>query len=496
MKSIEVTCESCGASFVVPASMAGQGVQCACGQELVVPTLEEGEVGIDSEASDVSAISEQEGSSAEGGGDGAATKWHVFIKGEKYGPYSTDKMREMVQEGRLKAHTKAYNKGLSDWTPMGKILTFVAEFEEGDIAAKMGTPVKETMAESTEETGWHFRRDGIAIGPVSLESLQENARSGELIPEQEVSGPETEEWKPAGEVEELQGLFPPAEERTGYYVSVSGERDGPHSENDIREKIEQGELSADSRIWSQSFGEWQKLSEVSQFADALGGSEASEGAVEEIPRSEEQIPQEAEGVAAEKAEEKIEEQPAESAHEEEALSEAVEIETGETEPHEMEEEPVSEYEVGAERGPEEESPVEGPIAEEEPVGFAEEGIPEPDEGVIEEPVEEAFMPEEAGEEPVEEFPHEAGIEPAVEEVVEEEEEVAVGEGREEGEEGPEAEISVAEAEAPEQAEETEETEEPEVATEAEEAGMSDIREQLEGAAGAGVEGAESEVDFP
>ena len=56
-------------------------------------------------------------------------QWHISYEGERYGPYSTSRLREMIDEGRVGRDWYVWNRNMEEWRPLGEISQFDGEWE-------------------------------------------------------------------------------------------------------------------------------------------------------------------------------------------------------------------------------------------------------------------------------------------------------------------------------------------------------------------------------
>jgi predicted Zn finger-like uncharacterized protein len=57
----------------------------------------------------------------------------------------------------------------------------------------------------------------------------------------------------------------------GWHIVVDGEQVGPIPDTDVRDRIERGEIKADTYAWKEGFADWMKLSAIPEFSGAFGG---------------------------------------------------------------------------------------------------------------------------------------------------------------------------------------------------------------------------------
>jgi predicted Zn finger-like uncharacterized protein len=60
----------------------------------------------------------------------------------------------------------------------------------------------------------------------------------------------------------------------GWHIVVDGEQVGPISDTDVRDRIERGEIKADTYVWKEGFADWMKLSAVPEFSGLVGGGDS------------------------------------------------------------------------------------------------------------------------------------------------------------------------------------------------------------------------------
>jgi len=55
-------------------------------------------------------------------------QWYVAVGGQRYGPYPTRRMWDLIEEGRLNGDTKAWNQQLSEWVARRESLPFASKW--------------------------------------------------------------------------------------------------------------------------------------------------------------------------------------------------------------------------------------------------------------------------------------------------------------------------------------------------------------------------------
>src|SRR5262245_22505640 len=65
----------------------------------------------------------------------------------------------------------------------------------------------------------------------------------------------------------------PSAAAAAWHIVVEGEQVGPLPDSDIRARLSRGEITGETYIWKEGLADWQKISAVPEFADAVGGSD-------------------------------------------------------------------------------------------------------------------------------------------------------------------------------------------------------------------------------
>lgn len=182
MATIAVSCDFCGRSFSVPSSMIGKKVTCECGSVMQVSEdsgaeVEEASPGAEEESSEAP----EDGWYVQEGGDGVGphpltelrrmardgtlgpdqnvyhtvlgawqpassvdalssefeapapepgqtktqeSQWYVRAGGEKYGPYTSDRIRQMIDKNQLRPRSRIWSAELDEWVELRKVKPF------------------------------------------------------------------------------------------------------------------------------------------------------------------------------------------------------------------------------------------------------------------------------------------------------------------------------------------------------------------------------------
>lgn len=124
---------------------------------------------------------------------------------------------------------------------------------------------------------WYFVDDGKACGPLGEEEVLAAVEEGRLGPLDLIFQEGSEKWLPARDVDEFREIFrakdqdvdaqptwvllrkKPKAQGAGYVQS------GPFSSNELREKIEAGEVDYSDFVWKEGMKAWRKLIDSKEF---------------------------------------------------------------------------------------------------------------------------------------------------------------------------------------------------------------------------------------
>jgi len=322
MDNITVKCEKCGAVFTLPASMRGRTGRCACGNPIVVgESPGEAQVRQDEEAAAfadmwyyaekgetrgplrleelrekiragqigpahmvfnsalgawtrASQVRELESDfrvarETEGG-------WYVAVKGQTYGPYTEQMMRDLIAEGRIRADSLVWAESLQGWKQLQEAEPFAAVLVEAAAAEAQRQEVPEE-AEAAVEEMWYYLHRGEKVGPCSLDQIIRAAREGKLSAKDRVWSNRLDGWRSAEEVDEFAEALRQAEaarEGSLWYCQTGVEVRGPLSLPELRRLVETGSVTVGDRVYSKALGTWKDIRQVPQLEDALGRAQA------------------------------------------------------------------------------------------------------------------------------------------------------------------------------------------------------------------------------
>lgn len=143
------------------------------------------------------------------------TRFFIQVRGQRKGPFSTKRLRQMAKLGRFGRHYRVSTDGRS-WQPADTYPELFepdgeAKVRKSQSAAQMTDPATNPGAGAAASTanpvgsGWFYSHQGQQTGPVSLEVLAHCRDTRTLTAEDLVWTMGMTEWKPAREA--LPNLF-------------------------------------------------------------------------------------------------------------------------------------------------------------------------------------------------------------------------------------------------------------------------------------------------
>jgi len=320
MRNISVRCPDCGAEFMVPASMAGRRARCTCGRPLTVPAAAQEPEGVRRSPPSLSSFRaakwyvSEEGLSAgpfsfdeikkmvlrgeltperlvyaaplgewrrlssvpwlqpgHGARKAGEEQWYVAVKGARYGPYSTERVLEMIKDGRLVSESLLWTQEMKGWRPLRRIKRFASALQQ----AEAGAGVEEM---------WYYIRDGDRVGPLSFEQIIAAAQEGKLSAGDRVWSNRLDGWRDAGSIPELARAAAQAtggrarlwyyrkRPRAGQRATAEGDVRGPVSLRKLCGLVETKQLTAGDTVYHKGLGAWRDIRDVPELQAALAAA--------------------------------------------------------------------------------------------------------------------------------------------------------------------------------------------------------------------------------
>ena len=135
------------------------------------------------------------------------TKFMVRDNGQQFGPYSIQELQEYAQKGVLKMYTEVWTSGMPRWMRVGNIPALVQLLN----APQQSTSVTSSSNPDRENdsTKYSILINNQQSGPYSINQLQDFARNGNINADTLVWTQGMGQWEKAGNIKELSFMFAP-----------------------------------------------------------------------------------------------------------------------------------------------------------------------------------------------------------------------------------------------------------------------------------------------
>ncbi len=140
------------------------------------------------------------------------TEWFIQKNGKWHGPFSPERLKELVAQGKLKKNDIIRKGKDGKPVPAGKMKGLFENAKPESKPVPVPVPVSVPQSspvggQTTNSVSWFYITAGQQHGPVSLHDLKMLARDGKLEPGDLVWQEGMPAWQPANH---LEGLFPTA----------------------------------------------------------------------------------------------------------------------------------------------------------------------------------------------------------------------------------------------------------------------------------------------
>ena len=172
-------------------------------------------------------------------------KYYVKVVGRPFGPIESERIVQMVADGKLTRETEVSANRL-DWLPLGE----VAELRQALSAGAPSTASFGGVAAYDDAKVWRATNDGVtSYGPMTREEVLLALEQGRLLPTASVWR-DGEQARPIADVPEFRTRAVAPVEKKEWYYSPDGQSGyGPYGVSDILAFVEQGRANFDMLVW-------------------------------------------------------------------------------------------------------------------------------------------------------------------------------------------------------------------------------------------------------
>ncbi|MDR2782847.1 MAG: DUF4339 domain-containing protein [Treponema sp.] len=212
-------------------------------------------------------------------------RYNATFNGISSGPYTLEELKPFVDKGQLTGETLIWKEGSSQWAAASSIPDVAALLPQ---ATQDQTPAMGFQPDAFAAAKFFILVDGQPSGPLSIDTLKQQIEKRQLARNGLVWREGLRQWVAAESLPELTNIFPvipppppPQIVRSSiqYYIAVNGYPDGPYSIEEMRQKLQRGQIGQRSLVWKEDMLQWAAMSAVPEFSALFTpASPASEAA--------------------------------------------------------------------------------------------------------------------------------------------------------------------------------------------------------------------------
>ncbi|MDR1072183.1 MAG: DUF4339 domain-containing protein [Treponema sp.] len=136
--------------------------------------------------------------------------YYIAINGYPDGPYTMDELTQKLRNGQIGQRTLIWKEDMPQWAAMNAIPEFDSLFTAAKPASSASAPREPPQQEPPQQLAqvrYHVAVNGLSTGPFVIEELKQKVQSGQLTRTTQVWKSGMTQWAPAGAIAELQSLF-------------------------------------------------------------------------------------------------------------------------------------------------------------------------------------------------------------------------------------------------------------------------------------------------
>jgi hypothetical protein len=200
-----------------------------------------------------------------------ASEYYLYDRGAQIGPLSKQQVLDRIATGESDANTFVWTEKLNTWVMITTVLQFAPALAPAE-------PMQ-VVAAGDEAAEYYLYDGGVQSGPLSGNDILLGIDDGSIAADALIWQPGWTEWRGLEVVEAFADALshaPPVSDK--YYVAANGERVGPLTEDEMRDRIAGRESGAADLAWKKGMADWAPLSGFTEFEKAL-----TEAAIPPLP---------------------------------------------------------------------------------------------------------------------------------------------------------------------------------------------------------------------
>ncbi|MDR0708009.1 MAG: DUF4339 domain-containing protein [Treponema sp.] len=192
-------------------------------------------------------------------------RYNAAFNGISSGPYTLEELKSFAENRRLTGETLIWKEGASQWVAARSIPEVAA------LIPQVQSPSGGLQPDGYSSSKFFILIDGQPSGPLSLDNLKQLVEKRQLARGNLVWREGLQQWVAAEVIPELANIFPAIpppqtpQSSARYYIAVSGYPDGPFTMNELRQKLQSGQIGQRTLVWKEDMPQWAAMSAIPEF---------------------------------------------------------------------------------------------------------------------------------------------------------------------------------------------------------------------------------------
>ncbi|MDR2447232.1 MAG: DUF4339 domain-containing protein [Treponema sp.] len=198
-------------------------------------------------------------------------RYNAAFNGISSGPYTLEELKSFAEKGPLTRETLIWKEGASQWVAAGSIPEVAALIPQ---LLRVQPPTEELQPDGFSSAKFFILIDGQPSGPLSLDSIEQLIKKRQVARSSLVWREGLQQWVAAEVIPELANIFPvippppPPQmphSSVRYYIAVSGYPDGPFTMDELRQKLQSGQIGQRTLVWKEDMPQWAAMNAIPEF---------------------------------------------------------------------------------------------------------------------------------------------------------------------------------------------------------------------------------------
>jgi hypothetical protein len=199
-------------------------------------------------------------------------RYSAAFNGISSGPYTLEELKPFAEKGQLTRETLIWKEGSSQWVAASSVPEVAALIPQ---TAQDQPPAAGLQPDAFVAGKFFVLVDGQPSGPLSIDALKQQIEKRQLARSSLVWREGLQQWVAAESLPELTNIFPvippPPPPQTArspmrYYIAANGYPDGPYTMDELRQKLQSGQIGQRTLVWKEDMPQWAAMSTMPEFS--------------------------------------------------------------------------------------------------------------------------------------------------------------------------------------------------------------------------------------